>query len=87
MTRPHNPQAARRSWQQAQLGSTVPGRPSPSEDPELRRMLTSHIHCGEEMQLLIVHPARPGDPTTAKNDGSLLTYRCPCGFSFDQRRD
>ena len=58
-----------------------------SEDPELRRMLTSHIHCGEEMQLIITHPALPGEQTTAKNDRSLLTYRCACGFSFDQPQD
>lgn len=85
MTWPQNPKAARRSWQQEQLGSAVSGRPS--EDPELRRMLASHIHCGEDMELIIVHPALPGDRTTAKNDRSLLTYRCACGFSFDQRSD
>lgn len=84
MTQRQNPQAARRSWQQEQLGSALPGRPS--EDPELRRMLSSHIHCGEEMQLIIAHPAPPDDRTSTKNDGSPLTYRCACGFSFDQRR-
>lgn len=62
-------------------------RGRPSEDPQLRRMLTSHIHCGQDMQLIMVHPALPGDRTTAKNDRSLLTYRCACGFSFDQRSD
>ena len=55
------------------------------DDPLLRRMLTSHMHCGQEMQPVIVDPALPGEQTAAKNDGSLLTYRCACGFSFDQR--
>lgn len=82
MTRPQNPQAARRSWQPKQSGGTLPGRGS--EDPDVRRMLTSHIHCREEMQLIIAHPAPPGDRTMAKNDRSPLTYRCACGFSFDQ---
>lgn len=63
------------------------GRGRPSEDPQLRDMLTSHIHCGQDMQLVMVHPALPGDRTTPKNDGSLLTYRCACGFSFDHRSD
>jgi hypothetical protein len=52
-------------------------------DPLLRRMLTSHVHCGEEMQLVIVDPAQAGERTPAMNDGTLLTYRCACGFSFD----
>jgi hypothetical protein len=85
MTRPQDTQADRRSWEQEQPGNPVPGRSS--EDPDLRRMLNSHVHCGEQMQLIIVHPAPPGDQTTAQNDRSLHTYRCACGFSFDQRRN
>lgn len=57
------------------------------EDPQLRRMLTSHIHCGQEMQPVGMDPALPGEHTAAKNDDSLLTYRCACGFSFDQPQD
>ncbi len=50
-------------------------------------MMTSHIHCGQEMQLVGMATALPVEQTTAVNDDSLLTYRCACGFSFDQRRD
>lgn len=57
-------------------------RTTPAEDPELHRMMASHIHCGQPMQLLTVHPATPEERT----DGGLLTYRCVCGFSFDQRQ-
>lgn len=53
-----------------------------SEDPQLRRMLASHIHCGQPMQPVTVDPAPPEE----RNDGDLLTYRCACGFSFDQRQ-
>jgi hypothetical protein len=54
------------------------------EDPQLRRMLATHMHCGEEMQL-VGHAAAAGVPD-GKDDGGLLTYRCACGFCFDQRR-
>jgi hypothetical protein len=50
-------------------------------------MLTSHIHCGQEMKLVSSDKALPGEQTAVKNDDSLLTYRCACGFSFDQRGD
>jgi hypothetical protein len=54
------------------------------EDPQLRRMLATHMHCGEEMQIV----GRPGSAGVADvtDDGGLLTYRCVCGFCFDQRR-
>ncbi len=57
------------------------------EDPQLRRMLATHVHCGEPMQLVSVDPARLEEGPPGKNDGGLGTYRCACGFSFDQRRD
>ncbi len=62
-------------------------RGSHSEDPLLRRMLASHMHCGEPMQLLRMDPARPDEGYAGRNDGGPLTYRCACGFSFDQRQD
>lgn len=51
----------------------------------MRRMLASHIHCGQEMELIVVHPVLPGQKTSAGNRRTLLTYRCTCGFSFDQQ--
>ena len=85
MTHPQVSRVARRARQKEQLRGTARGRPP--EDPQLRRMLTSHIHCGQEMQLVSTDPALPGEQAAAKNDDGLLTYRCGCGFSFDQRRD
>lgn len=63
-------------------GPAGASRARPSEDPELRRMMASHIHCGQPMELLTVDTATPEE----RNDGVLLTYRCVCGFSFDQRQ-
>lgn len=62
--------------------SREPQVPAP-EDPQLRRMLATHIHCGEDMQL--VSPAGAGRPGRAegKDDAAPVTYRCSCGFSFD----
>lgn len=53
-----------------------------SEDPQLRLMLTSHVHCRQPMQLVT------GDPSSAEDrtDAGRLTFRCVCGFSFDQRQ-
>ena len=79
MTHPQVSRVARRARQQELLRGAARGLPL--EDPQLRRMLTSHIHCGQEMQLVSTDPALPGEPT--KNGVSLLTYRCACGFSFD----
>ncbi len=81
MTQPQASRVARRARQREQLRSWRDGRPP--ADPELRRMLTSHIHCCEEMQLVIL----PGEQGSAKRECNLLTYRCSCGFSFDQERD
>ena len=59
-----------------------------SEDPQLRRMLATHIHCGEAMQLVsAADETSPVELQDGKNDGGLLTYRCACGFVFDQRQD
>lgn len=63
----------------AQVRGTAPQR-RPA-DPLLRRMLATHMHCGEQMHLVASAPA---GLTDGKNDGGLLTYRCACGFSFDQ---
>lgn len=70
----------------AQLRGTAAERHS--EDPLLRRMLTTHIHCGEAMQLVAADGTSPvaGLPD-GKIDGALLTYRCACGFSFDRRQE
>lgn len=60
----------------------------PPADPLLRRMLATHIHCGEPMQVLAADQTPPLiESPEGKNDGGLLTYRCACGFSFDQRQD
>lgn len=56
------------------------------EDPQLRRMLVTHIHCGEEMQLVGAGQTYSPD-VERKDDAGLLTYRCACGFCFDQGRD
>ena len=71
----------RRARHNAQIRGASRGRPS--DDPQLRRMLTTHIHCGQEMQFVIADPAPPKE----RVDEGLLTYRCFCGFSFDQRQD
>lgn len=83
-----NPQVSRvaRARRKEQLRGTA--RERPQEDPQLRRMLISHIHCGQEMQLFSTYQALPDERTAARNENSLLTtYRCACGFSFDQRQD
>jgi len=85
MDHPQLSRPARRARRKERLKDV--GRGRPSEDPQLRRMLTSHVHCGQDMELIIVHPALPGDRTTASHDRRLHTYRCACGFSFDQRSD
>jgi hypothetical protein len=68
----------------AQLKKAV--RPRHPEDPQLRRMLATHMHCGEEMQLVSGGRAAASGVADGKDDGGLLTYRCVCGFCFDQRR-
>lgn len=84
MTHPQISRAARRSRRKEQfMGAT---RARPSDDPQLRRMLTTHIHCGEHMQLVSVDPAQPAKGFAGTTDGGLVTYRCACGFSFDQRQ-
>lgn len=85
MTHPQASRAARRARHKERLRGAAPGRPS--EDPQLHRMLASHIHCGQVMQLVTAGPAVPNGGLAEKNGGGLLTYRCSCGFSFDQRQD
>ena len=64
---------------------------TPSEDPQLRQMLATHVHCGEVMRLVAAEPPATGQsaagPPSGRNDGGLLTYRCACGFSFDDRQE
>jgi hypothetical protein len=82
MTYPQISRAARRSRRREQfMGAT---RARHTDDPHLCRMLTTHIHCGEHMQLVIANPAQPNRGSAGTNDGGLVTYRCACGFSFDQ---
>lgn len=85
MTESQVSRAARRARQREQLRGAIRGRPS--DDPQLRRMLTSHIHCGEEMQLVSADAALRNEKAGARNGLCLRTYRCMCGFSFDQRPD
>ena len=55
------------------------------EDPELRRMLATHVHCGEEM--LVVPPADGAGPEERLDRAGRVTYRCSCGFSFDEKAE
>lgn len=57
------------------------GRP---EDPQLRRMLSTHIHCGEKMQPANQEHRVAPRPATGKDTPGILTYRCACGFCFDE---
>lgn len=81
MKHPQVSRPARRERQKEQL--TGPASTGLLEDPQLRSMLASHIHCGQEMQLVNMLSALPGEQTAGKNEGRLLTYRCACGFKFD----
>lgn len=81
MTHPQVSRVARRARQKEQLRGTA--RERLLEDPQLRRMLSSHVHCGQEMQLVTIPPALPGEQTAAMNEDRVLTYRCACGFRFD----
>lgn len=56
----------------------------PLEDPHLLEMMATHVHCGEVMQLVSAGQPEAAGFRDGKNDGGLLTYRCACGFSFDQ---
>lgn len=53
-------------------------------DPQLRRMLATHIHCGEKMEP--VHLPNTQDPSgpTPSSGQRVVTYRCFCGFCFDE---
>ncbi|WP_258803163.1 hypothetical protein [Pseudarthrobacter sp. NS4] len=69
----------------AQLWGAAPERLA--EDPQLRRMLATHIHCGEVMQLVAAGQPVSTEGQQGMNDGGVLTYRCACGFSFDKGED
>lgn len=47
-------------------------------------MLATHIHCGQPMTLVEVVPVLVIEGQAEKDGGRQLTYRCACGFSFDQ---
>lgn len=55
-----------------------------ADDPQLRRMLATHVHCGEDMQ-----PEARKDAAKDGTEGAAghVTYRCACGFSFDERAE
>jgi hypothetical protein len=78
------PQISRAARQKKQLRAAA--QRGHSEDPLLRRMLNTHIHCGQMMQPVIVEPALLNDGPGGTILRGLVTYRCACGFSFDQRQ-
>lgn len=78
MTHSQIPQAVRR----ARRGTARTWR---TEDPQLRRMLATHVHCGEPMRLVSAAQVPPAEAREGNHDGGPLTYRCACGFSFDHR--
>ncbi|MGK3647153.1 hypothetical protein [Pseudarthrobacter enclensis] len=60
--------------------------PTSAEDPQLRLMLATHIHCGEPMQAL--HPTTTDSVGPHHSPGpGILTYRCFCGFRFEEKQD
>lgn len=58
-----------------------------SNDPELRRMLATHIHCGEAMQIVSPADAAAAGAEESRDDAGPVTYRCACGFSFDEKAE
>lgn len=77
---PHGAPAPRQTLQRAE-------NEVPLEDPQVRRMLASHMHCGQPMQLVPVSPAPRGEPAAVRRDDAVLTYKCACGFAFDWSQD
>lgn len=74
---------ARRAQDKEHSRSAAQERPS-VEDPQLRQMLATHIHCGQPMTLVTANPAPAVGGPVDKDDDGQLTYRCACGFSFDK---
>ena len=67
-------------------GMEAPGR---DVDPDVDRMLATHVHCGKPMRLVTAEeiPVWAGtDPSTTAQapSRSVKTYQCVCGFSFDR---
>ncbi len=60
-----------------------PARAGRKEDPQLRQMLATHVHCGEPMRLVNTGQFPLTGALQENYDGGPLTYRCACGFSFD----
>jgi hypothetical protein len=84
---------------QGGVGVADPGTPSGSRhrfdktrDPGIELMLTAHVHCGEEMALIVPDDPRETDTDApaaagqARRNGPRV-YRCFCGFSFDQAKE
>lgn len=71
------PPAVRRASRRGPAGA---GR---TEDPQLRRMLATHVHCGEPMRLVSAGQFPLAGARHENYDGGPLIYRCACGFSFD----
>lgn len=73
-------------------GSRAPYYGISLDDPDLRRMLVTHIHCGEIMQPIPAPEGSAGGtvdtlgPRPNASDPSV-TYRCACGFSCDGQPD
>lgn len=59
-------------------------RDTSASDPDVRRMLVSHRHCGELMHEV---PAVDESAPQANPDGPVVTYQCECGFAFEQREN
>jgi len=59
-------------------------RDTSASDPDVRRMLVSHRHCGELMHEI---PAVDESAPQANPDGPVVTYQCECGFAFEQREN
>lgn len=62
-------------------------RMASEEDPQLRRMLATHVHCGEDMQVVPPADAEPAGPEESRDRAGRVTYRCACGFSFDEKAE
>lgn len=66
---------------------------TPEEDPGVRRMLASHVHCAEPMQLIHVADqplwADASETLTTAGMGPVqdtAMYQCACGFRLDEEQ-
>jgi hypothetical protein len=56
------------------------------DDPAVRKMLVSHIHCGEPMPLVQSNGTPRDGSGTEETEEGAVTYRCSCGFTCDHAR-